>query len=60
MLGTCFEKLAGLVERAGFDQPVELTVVLEQLNRDLSEDYFGSGYLTGGVTFCALKPPTWK
>ncbi len=56
VLGTCFEKLAGVVERAGFDQPVGLAVVLEQLNRDLSEDYFGSGYLTGGITFCALKP----
>ena len=56
VLGTCFEKLARAAERAGFDQPVELAVVLEQLNRDLSEDYFGSGYLTGGVTFCALKP----
>jgi exodeoxyribonuclease V gamma subunit len=55
-LGTCFEKLARAAERAGFDEPVELAVVLEQLTRDLSEDYFGSGYLTGGVTFCALKP----
>lgn len=56
VLNTCFEKLAGMMERAGFDQPVGLAVVLEQLNRDLSEDYFGSGYLTGGITFCALKP----
>lgn len=56
VLNTCLEKLAGMVERAGFDQPVGLAVVLEQLNRDLSEDYFGSGYLTGGITFCALKP----
>ena len=55
-LVTCFEKLTRAVERAGFDQPVQLAVVLEQLNRDLSEDYFGAGYLTGGVTFCALKP----
>ena len=55
-LGTCFEKLARASERSGFDQPVELAVVLEQLNRDFSEDYFGTGYLTGGVTFCALKP----
>ena len=56
VLVTCFEKLTRAAERAGFDQPVELAVVLERLNRDLSEDYFGAGYLTGGVTFCALKP----
>ena len=56
MLSTCFEKLARAAERAGFEQPVELSVVLEQLSRDLSEDHFGAGYLTGGITFCALKP----
>jgi len=56
VLTTCFEKLARAAERAGFDQPVELPVVLEQLSRDLSEDHFGAGYLTGGITFCALKP----
>jgi exodeoxyribonuclease V gamma subunit len=56
VLVACLEKLARAVERAGFDQPVELAVVLERLNRDLSEDYFGAGYLTGGITFCAMKP----
>ena len=55
-LGVCLEKLARAAERSGFDEPVELAVVLEHLNRDMSEDYFGSGYLTGGITFCALKP----
>ena len=38
VLRGCFEKLARAAERAGFDQPVELAVMLEQLNRDLSED----------------------
>jgi exodeoxyribonuclease V gamma subunit len=52
----CLEKLARASARSGFDQPVELAVILEQLNRDLSEDRFGAGYLTGGITFCALKP----
>ncbi len=56
VLGECFAKLHRAAERAGFDQPVGLAVVLEQLDRDLSADIFGSGYLTGGVTFCALKP----
>ena len=41
---------------AGFDEPVELAVMLEPLARQLQEDRFGSGFLTGGVTFCALKP----
>ena len=56
ILNTCFEKLTAAVARGGFNQPVTLAVVLEQLNHNLAQDYFGSGYLTGGVTFCALKP----
>ena len=56
VLRACFEKLSRAGKRAEFDQPVELAVVLEQLNRDLSGDPFGAGYLTGGITFCALKP----
>ena len=56
VLRACLEKLARASARSGFDRPVELAVILEQLNRDLSEDRFGAGYLTGGITFCALKP----
>ena len=56
LLNAGFEKLTDAVVRAGFDQPVSLAVVLEQLNRDLARVDFGSGYLTGSVTFCALKP----
>jgi exodeoxyribonuclease V gamma subunit len=56
VLTACFEKLARAARRAGIDQPLELAVVQEQLGRGLSEDYFGAGYLTGGITFCALKP----
>ena len=56
VLRACLEKLARASARSGFDQPVELAVILEQLNRDLSEDRFRTGYLTGGITFCALKP----
>ncbi len=41
---------------AGFDREVELDMVLEPLARELEQDHVGAGYLTGGVTFCALKP----
>lgn len=56
MLRTCFEKLSRAQASAEFEEPVELAVVLEQLTGNLSQDQFGAGYLTGGVTFCALKP----
>ncbi len=39
-----------------FDEPVELGVILEQLTPDLEQDRHGAGFLSGGVTFCALKP----
>jgi exodeoxyribonuclease V gamma subunit len=41
---------------SGFDEAVDLAVVLERLRPALEEDCFGSGFLTGGVTFCGLKP----
>ena len=41
---------------AGCAEPVDLAVMLEALNQLLEEDRFGSGFITGGVTFCALKP----
>jgi exodeoxyribonuclease V gamma subunit len=48
--------LASKAAEAGCAEPVDLAVILESLNRLLAEDRFGSGFITGGVTFCALKP----
>lgn len=48
--------LAGKAAEAGCVEPVELAVVLESLDQTLADDRFGSGFITGGVTFCALKP----
>ena len=41
---------------SGFDQPIELAAVLERLVPALEQDIHNSGFLTGGVTFCGLKP----
>ena len=41
---------------AGFDAPVSLAVILERLTPVLEEDLHHVGFLTGGVTFCGLKP----
>ncbi len=49
-------RLAKHQDQSGYEAPVNLAVVLEQLTHDLAEDTFGSGFLAGGVTFCALKP----
>jgi exodeoxyribonuclease V gamma subunit len=55
-LRSCLEKLRSCGRRAGFEEQIELGVVLEHLSRELAADHFGAGYLAGGVTFCALKP----
>jgi exodeoxyribonuclease V gamma subunit len=43
-------------ELSGFDEVIALPVLLERLLPRLEEDHFASGFLTGGVTFCGLKP----
>ena len=49
-------ELASQAAAGGCAEPVDLAVVLEALGQMLEEDRFGSGFITGGVTFCALKP----
>jgi len=39
-----------------FNDAVELGVILEHLAPELEQDRHGAGFLSGGVTFCALKP----
>jgi exodeoxyribonuclease V gamma subunit len=48
--------IASKAAEAACVEPVDLAVILESLNQLLDEDRFGSGFITGGVTFCALKP----
>jgi exodeoxyribonuclease V gamma subunit len=48
--------LAERQEKASFEAPVSLAVVLEHLAPVLGEDHLHGGFLTGRVTFGALKP----
>jgi exodeoxyribonuclease V gamma subunit len=41
---------------SGFHGPLALAAVLERLAPALEEDLQHSGFLSGGVTFCGLKP----
>jgi exodeoxyribonuclease V gamma subunit len=56
LIGATLRELAGQAAEAGCAEPVDLGVILESLSRLLEEDRFGTGFITGGVTFCALKP----
>ncbi|PYJ00852.1 MAG: exodeoxyribonuclease V subunit gamma, partial [Verrucomicrobia bacterium] len=50
------DQLARQAALADFQEPLDFAVVLERLTPALESDRFASGFLTGGVTFCALKP----
>jgi exodeoxyribonuclease V gamma subunit len=56
LIRSTLRALASKAAEAGCVEAVDLAVILESLNQLLAEDRFGSGFITGGVTFCALKP----
>src|SRR5262249_22066951 len=41
---------------SGFNQMLSLPALMEQLRPALEADIYHTGFLTGGVTFCSLKP----
>ncbi|MDD5415194.1 MAG: exodeoxyribonuclease V subunit gamma [Smithellaceae bacterium] len=48
--------MAELAEQAGFAEKVELGVVRAWLTARLDQEEKGLGFMTGGVTFCAMLP----
>jgi exodeoxyribonuclease V gamma subunit len=49
-------ELGGLPESTGCDEPVGLEVVRSFLSERLETGRLGFGFLSGGVTFCAMLP----
>jgi exodeoxyribonuclease V gamma subunit len=56
LLRSTLRELTRQAVSAGSEDVVNWGVVLEALNQSLREDRFGSGFISGGMTFCALKP----
>ncbi|MGD9352328.1 MAG: exodeoxyribonuclease V subunit gamma [Desulfobacterales bacterium] len=50
------ENFGCLEERAGFAVPLELEVVRTHLENTLERTHAGAGFISGGVTFCAMLP----
>ena len=50
------ENFGCLEERAGFAVPLELEVVRTHLENTLERTHAGGGFISGGVTFCAMLP----
>ena len=56
ILRNLLDNLAAIEERADFHDPVQPAVIKSYLKTNLDQNRYGSGFLTGGVTFCALLP----
>ncbi|MFH1076897.1 MAG: exodeoxyribonuclease V subunit gamma, partial [Pseudomonadota bacterium] len=50
------QKLESIEKKTGLDKPVDFTVILHFLKKRLARDMTGAGFMTGGVTFCAMLP----
>lgn len=55
-LSSLFDDLGSLPERSGFAGPVGLPVFRSWLREALDRQDRGLGFMTGGVTFCAMLP----
>ncbi len=51
-----FYTLAENQQESGFDEKVEPEVISHILTQYLEKEGFGFGFITGGVTFCAMLP----
>jgi exodeoxyribonuclease V gamma subunit len=56
LLRHTLENMGDKEAQAGFHKPVELEVIRVYLKSLLEQSSYGSGFLTGGVTFCAMLP----
>jgi exodeoxyribonuclease V gamma subunit len=43
-------------EISGFNDPVEFDVIRAYINLQIEKRHFSAGFITGGVTFCAMLP----
>ncbi len=55
-LRNAIEELGKIMKASENDEPVSLEIIALQLKRSLEESNGGAGFLSGAVTFCALKP----
>ena len=56
LLLTAFDNLATIEDVSGFDETIGLNVIQYILKWYLTADTRGSGFIAGGVTFCAMLP----
>jgi exodeoxyribonuclease V gamma subunit len=55
-VNSILEKMEGVGGEAGFTEKVQFRVIRSWLSAQLAKEEKGSGFMTGGVTFCAMLP----
>jgi len=50
------DELSAKQDLTGFNNKIDLSVVKSHLEHYLKQESFGSGFISGGVTFCAMLP----
>lgn len=56
LLRDTLDTLRGQAAEAGYGAPLGLAALRERLEPALGEDWQHGGFITGGITFCGLKP----
>ncbi|MBU0987909.1 MAG: exodeoxyribonuclease V subunit gamma, partial [Proteobacteria bacterium] len=56
VLRRMFENLDTYQELSGFDQDLPIEVLRSYFKNHLEKEHFGTGFITSGVTFCAMLP----
>ncbi|MGD9300262.1 MAG: exodeoxyribonuclease V subunit gamma [Desulfobacterales bacterium] len=56
ILRNLLDDLADIEKKAGLDDEITPAVVKSYLTARLEQNRYGSGFLTGGITFCAMLP----
>ena len=56
ILNQLLDRLENVQQVTGFDQLIDLEAVTYQLKGELENASYGTGFLTGKVTFCAMLP----
>lgn len=51
-----FSDLKRIQEVSGFEAPVQMELIRWYLGKQLQQEGFGRGFMTGGVTFCSMLP----
>ncbi len=49
-------RLPEMEELSGFDADMDIRIIRSHLKQQLQHNLFGFGFITGGVTFCAMLP----